>query len=95
MSRYLNTLIALVDAAEQRPLTAREAEVLRAQLRSLDSNRRQVAGLLAALEDSRRELELMAGVVAPLVGCSEQEIAAGVRGARRQRPRAATRSDAA
>lgn len=83
MSRYLNTLLALVETAEQRPLTATEAEVLRAQLRSLESNRRQVAGLLAALEDSRRELELIAGVIAPLVGSTEQEVVGSVRGARR------------
>ncbi|MFJ6579288.1 hypothetical protein ACIQMY_25415 [Streptomyces sp. NPDC091368] len=74
MSRYLDTLLALADAAEQRPLTPREAEVLRAQLRALDANRRQVSGLQASLHSARQELDLIAGVVGPLIGGSAKDV---------------------
>jgi hypothetical protein len=74
MSRYLDTLLALADAAEQRPLTEREAEVLRTQLCALDANRRQVSGLQAALHSARQELDLVAGVIGPLVGRSAKAV---------------------
>lgn len=85
MSRYLDTLLVLVDIAEQRPLAAREAETLRDQLRSLDANRRQVSGLQAALHSARQEIELIAGVVAPLVGQGQREVMAAGRTTRTRR----------
>ncbi|MFH8627796.1 hypothetical protein ACH4A8_38915 [Streptomyces vietnamensis] len=78
MSRYLDTLLALADAAEQRPLTEREAEVLRTQLRALEANRRQVSGLQAALHSARQELDLIAGVVGPLIGGNAKAVKASM-----------------
>lgn len=53
MSRYLDQLLALVAVAEQRPLDAVEAEMLRSRIRALDASRRQVGALEAALQRAR------------------------------------------
>lgn len=47
-TKYLAALLALVDTAEQRPLTADEAGQLRTQLHALDANRRRLGGMQAA-----------------------------------------------
>ncbi|MFE6785153.1 hypothetical protein ACFVFF_23140 [Streptomyces sp. NPDC057680] len=79
MSRYLDTLLALADTAEKRPLTRREADVLRNQLHALDANRRQVSGLQAAVHSARQEIELIAGVIGPLVGRTGRDVVASVK----------------
>lgn len=53
MSRYLNQLLALVAVAEQRALSADEAEELRTHIRTLDASRRQVGAMEAALRRAR------------------------------------------
>ncbi|MFZ3473132.1 hypothetical protein ACODT3_10640 [Streptomyces sp. 4.24] len=53
MSRYMTQLLALVAVAEQRPLDAVEAEMLRDRIRALDAYRRQVGGLEVALSRAR------------------------------------------
>lgn len=55
MSRRLNSLLALVDAGETRPLTAVEAGRLRVALRAQDAARRSAGGLQRSLLDARRE----------------------------------------
>lgn len=52
-TKYLAALLALVDTAEQRPLTAEEAGRLRTQLHALDANRRRVGGMQAAANRTR------------------------------------------
>lgn len=53
-TRYLAALLALVDTAEQRPLTAEEAGRLRTQLHALDANRRRVGGMTTAISRERQ-----------------------------------------
>ncbi|MCX4778133.1 hypothetical protein [Streptomyces sp. NBC_01264] len=52
-TKYLAALLALVDLAEERPLTAAEAGRLRTQLHALDANRRRVGGMTAAANRAR------------------------------------------
>lgn len=52
-TKYLAALLAIVDTAEERPLTAAEAGRLRTQLHALDANRRRVGGMQASRNRTR------------------------------------------
>lgn len=55
MSRYLNELLLMVSVAEQRALSAEEADVLRQELEVLDGHRRRAGA--ARAKSSRARLE--------------------------------------
>ncbi|WP_185909178.1 hypothetical protein [Streptomyces sp. WAC01280] len=55
MNRHLAEIIALVDAAETRPLTEDEAIRLRNVLHGYDQTRRQLGAILAKPRDRKGE----------------------------------------
>lgn len=82
MSRRLNSLLALVDVGEVRPLTAVEAGRLRVALRAQDAARRSAGGLQRSLLDARRERDAArtALAAADVGGSSVSSVAASGRG---------------
>ncbi|MFE0039406.1 hypothetical protein [Streptomyces sp. NPDC059015] len=54
MNKHLRAVLALVDTAERRPLTAEEADRLRTVLAGYDQARRQLGAILTARSTDER-----------------------------------------